>query len=137
MGSSERFGYLLTQYILVRSSSDITKMFGLGELPKEYNPKVHGPYDPAVYYGPRYKGYKSFGEVKLGELPSFLASRNKSPAGIGRAMSRAYWRWSHKYVLPKYTGLAPCIQLIVGSCVVFYVINAGKYWSHRNYKHQW
>ena len=28
-------------------------MFGLGELPKEYNPKVHGPYDPAVYYGPR------------------------------------------------------------------------------------
>ena len=27
-------------------------MFGLGELPKEYNPKVHGPYDPATYYGP-------------------------------------------------------------------------------------
>ena len=29
------------------------KMFGLGELPKGYNPKVHGPYDPAIYYGPR------------------------------------------------------------------------------------
>ena len=26
--------------------------FGIGELPKEYNLKVHGPYDPAVYYGP-------------------------------------------------------------------------------------
>ena len=30
-------------------------MLGLGELPKEYNPKVHGPYDPAVYYGPSKK----------------------------------------------------------------------------------
>ena len=26
--------------------------FGLGELPKWYNVKVHGPYDPAIYYGP-------------------------------------------------------------------------------------
>jgi hypothetical protein len=26
-------------------------MFGLGELPKAYNPKVHGPYDPAIFYG--------------------------------------------------------------------------------------
>ena len=25
--------------------------FGLGELPKEYNRKIHGPYDPATYYG--------------------------------------------------------------------------------------
>lgn len=24
---------------------------GLGEYPAEYNPKVHGPYDPARYYG--------------------------------------------------------------------------------------
>ena len=26
--------------------------FGFGEAPAGYNPKVHGPYDPAVYYGP-------------------------------------------------------------------------------------
>ncbi len=25
---------------------------GLGEAPKHYNAKVHGPYNPAVYYGP-------------------------------------------------------------------------------------
>ena len=25
--------------------------FGLGELPKEYNKAVHGPYDPAMFYG--------------------------------------------------------------------------------------
>lgn len=109
-------------------------MFGLGELPKEYNPKVHGPYDPAIYYGPR---DKALGEVKLGELPAWLARRNKSPVAMGRVISRAYWRWSHKYVLPKYSGLAPGIQLVVGWSMFFYLINYGKYASHRNYKHQW
>merc|ERR1712059_95442 len=111
-----------------------SKMFGLGELPKEYNPKVHGPYDPAVYYGAR---DKKFGEVKLGELPGWLARRNKTPTGMGRAMSRAYWRWCFKYVQPKYCGLAPGIQLIVGWCGLFYLMNYRKYWDHRNYKHQW
>ena len=24
---------------------------GFGELPKEYNKAVHGPYDPAIFYG--------------------------------------------------------------------------------------
>ena len=26
--------------------------FGFGEAPAGYNPKIHGPYDPAVFYGP-------------------------------------------------------------------------------------
>lgn len=28
-----------------------------GEYPVEYNPKVHGPYDPARYYGKRKKSF--------------------------------------------------------------------------------
>lgn len=24
---------------------------GIGDYPAEYNPKIHGPYDPARYYG--------------------------------------------------------------------------------------
>jgi len=40
---SERIGNL--------DGSQIMGFFGLGELPKEYNRKIHGPYDPAVYYG--------------------------------------------------------------------------------------
>merc|ERR1712244_59985 len=112
----------------------LSKMFGLGELPKEYKPKVHGPYDPAIYYGPR---DKAFGEVKLGELPAWLSRRGKSPIDWGRAVSRVYWRWSHKYFLPKYSGLAPAIQLIVGWSAFFYLINYPKYAHHRNYKHQW
>jgi Mitochondrial F1F0-ATP synthase, subunit f len=27
--------------------------FGIGEYPPEFNPKVHGPYDPARFYGKR------------------------------------------------------------------------------------
>merc|ERR1712020_5657 len=96
--------------------------------------KVHGPYDPAIYYGPK---AKAFGDVKISELPGWLAGRSKTPVGMGRAMSRAYWRWSHKYVLPKYTGLAPGIQFIVGWSALWYVLNITKYWEHRNYKHQW
>lgn len=26
---------------------------GFGDYPAEYNPKVHGPYNPAQYYGKR------------------------------------------------------------------------------------
>merc|ERR1711862_170159 len=78
-------------------------MFGLGELPKGYNAKVHGPYDPAVYYGPK---DTPFGEVKVGELPKWLARRDKSIGGIGKAISRSYWRYCHNYVFPKRTKIA-------------------------------
>merc|ERR1719445_2985749 len=75
--------------------------FGIGELPKEYNLKVHGPYDPAVYYGPK---DTPLGQVKVKELPGWLARRGKSPVAMGRACSRAYWRWCHKYVFPTRSG---------------------------------
>merc|ERR1712018_302594 len=62
----------------------ISKMLGLGELPKEYNPKVHGPYDPSVYYGPK---DKALGNVKLTELPGWLARRNMySPQWRGQCL---------------------------------------------------
>jgi len=38
---------------------------GIGDYPAEYNPKVHGPYDPARYYG---TPDKPFGQLKLGEV---------------------------------------------------------------------
>ena len=31
--------------------SEILDMFGLGALPKGYDKAIHGPYDPAVFYG--------------------------------------------------------------------------------------
>ena len=75
---------------------------GLGELPKEYNRKVHGPYG---------KKDAPLAEVKVGELPKWLARRNYSPTAMGRCFSRGYWRWSHKFMQPRNAGMAPYIQV--------------------------
>ena len=78
---------------------------GLGELPKAYNKAVHGPYDPAVFYGkrdvplgqvgslmcPQDNGTICF-QVKLQDIPNWFSRRNKSPTAAVQAMSRAYWR---------------------------------------------
>ena len=85
---------------------------GLGDLPKEYNRKIHGPYDPAVFYG---KKDTPLGETKLSELPKWLTRRNYSPITMGRSVSRFYWRWQHKYVQPRFAGLTPLIQLAVAT----------------------
>ena len=37
-----------------------------GEYPKEYNPKIHGPYNPSVYYG-KSKFKKKFNGTYRGE----------------------------------------------------------------------
>merc|ERR1711972_544778 len=108
--------------------------FGIGELPKEYNIKVHGPYDPATYYGPK---DTPLGQVKVKELPGWLARRGKSPIAIGRALSRAHWRWAHKYWLPVRSGVAGPIQLAMGLSVFFYFLNYPKMLHHRNWKHHW
>merc|ERR1712047_141507 len=97
----------------------VIMVFGLGELPKAYNPKVHGPYDPAVY------------EVKVGELPKWLARRDKSIGGIGKAISRGYWRYCHNYVFPKRTKIAPVVHFFLGASVFFYLINYQKMAHHR------
>lgn len=42
------------------------------------------------------------------------------------AVSRAFWRWQHKYWQPRRAGIAPYYQAIVGSMIFFYAINYGK-----------
>ncbi|XP_018323983.1 putative ATP synthase subunit f, mitochondrial [Agrilus planipennis] len=105
---------------------------GFGDYPVEYDPKVHGPYDPARYYG---KADTPLSQVKLGELSAWFARRNKSPQAIAGAISRAYWRWNHKYFLPKRNGIAPYFQVITASMIFFYVINYGKIRKHKNYRY--
>lgn len=65
-------------------------------------------------------------QVKLGEITSWLARRDKNPRAAVGAISRAWWRWNHKYVQPKRPGIAPVLQLIVGGMIFFYAINYGK-----------
>ncbi|XP_056647772.1 putative ATP synthase subunit f, mitochondrial [Diorhabda carinulata] len=103
-----------------------------GDYPAEYNPKIHGPYDPARFYG---KPDTPFGQVKVGEIGAWLARRNKSPSALAGAISRAYWRWQHKYVQPKRSGIAPFLHVVVGSMIFFYSINYTKLSHHRNYKY--
>lgn len=85
----------------------------IGDYPAEYNPKVHGPYDPARYYGKReftnllnnicyitrrdqkyfltmssFLADTPFGQVKLSELGSWFARRNKGPSAFAGLFSR-------------------------------------------------
>merc|ERR1711874_867938 len=112
----------------------LIKMFGMGELPKEYNKAIHGPYDPAVFYG---KKDTPLSQTKLYQLPAWLARRNPSPVAMARCVSRAFWRWNHKYALPKYCGLTPALQVVAGSMAFFYIINSGNIAHHKNQKYHW
>merc|ERR1712063_28627 len=99
-----------------------------GEYPAEYNPKVHGPYDPSRFYG---KADTALAEVKLSELPAWLKRRNMGASGISGAISRAFWRWQYKYMQPKKVGIAPFAQVCVGAMVFFYTINYSKRAPHQ------
>nr|ALS04132.1 mitochondrial ATP synthase subunit f [Acartia pacifica] len=109
-------------------------MFGLGQLPKEYNKAIHGPYDPAIYYG---KKDIPLSQVKMYQLPAWLARRNPSPVAMGRAVSRAYWRWSHKYIQPRNATITGPIQAIVAWSAFFYVLNYPTISQHRNESIHW
>jgi len=76
-----------------------------------------------------------FTQVKLGELGSWFARRNKSPAAAVQAISRTWWRWQHNYMLPRKAGVAGLYQLMAATCIVFYTMNYGKLKHHRNYKY--
>ncbi|XP_026478773.1 putative ATP synthase subunit f, mitochondrial [Ctenocephalides felis] len=105
---------------------------GFGDYPAEYNPNVHGPYDPARYYG---KADTPLSQVKIGELGAWFGRRNKSPQAMAACVSRAWWRWQHKYIHPRKAGIAGFYQLTVGSMILFYALNYGKISAHKNYKY--
>merc|ERR1712029_1271641 len=101
--------------------------------PRVTTPRFMGLTIP-VYYGPK---DTPFGEVKVGELPKWLARRDKSISGIGKAISRSYSRYCHNYVFPKRTKIAPVVHFFLGASVFFYLINYTKMAHHRRYKYHW
>ena len=79
-----------------------------------------------------------FSQVKVYQLPAWLLRRQfYNPIAWGRCMSRAYWRWNHKYCLPKNSGITPFVQCAVGFSALFYLINYNGITSHRNQKYHW
>ncbi|XP_003742138.1 putative ATP synthase subunit f, mitochondrial [Galendromus occidentalis] len=105
---------------------------GFGDYPLEYNRNVHGPYDPSRYYG---KPDTKFSDLKLSEIPAWIGRRNKSPQAAASMISRAYWRWQIKYLLPRRATPAPYYQFIVGSMLLFYYINHHRLAEHTRYKY--
>ena len=105
-----------------------------GYYPAEYNPKVHGPFDPSRYYG---KPDTPLSQVKLGELGSWLGRRSYSPTAMGNAITRAVWSWKHKYLFPKKSGLTALFHPIIATMVFSYCINYRRLRTHRNVKHHW
>lgn len=92
-----------------------SKFWGAGHYPKEYNPKIHGPYYPFRFYGKRkcyfhidvivdnrivlvvnftiillFVAEKSVWDLKVSEVPAFLGRRNVHPMAVASAMSRGY-----------------------------------------------
>ncbi|XP_012540795.1 putative ATP synthase subunit f, mitochondrial [Monomorium pharaonis] len=108
------------------------KLLQFGGYPAEYDPVKHGPYDPARYYG---KPDTAFTDLKISEIPGWIARRQKSPQALVGLFSRAFWRWQHKYIHPRRGGIAPFFQVVVGSMFVFYAMNYRKIRHHRHYKY--
>ncbi|XP_054168038.1 putative ATP synthase subunit f, mitochondrial [Oppia nitens] len=106
-----------------------------GNLPKDYNKSIHGPFYPFRYYG---KPDTPFAEVKLTELGSWLNRRNIHPVAIFRAFSRAIFRHGKRFIDPRYA--YPGIgfnQRIWAVCLLFYILNYKTIRHHKMYKHHW
>jgi F-type H+-transporting ATPase subunit f len=56
----------------------------LMDYPKEYNPRVHGPFNPATNYGK----VTPLGEVKIGDLGSWISKRDWSLRNTVNTISR-------------------------------------------------
>ena len=96
----------------------------MGNYPAEYNRAIHGPYDPARFYGkglfwndlwriffehrfnslfPHILADTPLSQVKVGELFAWLNRRNVHPVAIAQCCSRNYQRFVRRFVHPKYS----------------------------------
>ncbi|KAM0731919.1 putative ATP synthase subunit f, mitochondrial [Formica fusca] len=104
----------------------------IGGYPPEYDAAKHGPYNPARYYG---KPDTPFLDLKVNEIPAWIARRQKTPQAIVGACSRAFWCWQHKYIQPRRSGIAPFFHVAVGGMIAFYLMNYKKLRHHKHYKY--
>ncbi|XP_035695126.1 ATP synthase subunit f, mitochondrial-like [Branchiostoma floridae] len=68
-------------------------------------------------------------DVKLGELPKWVARRDISPTGVYFAFKRAELKFNNKYVHVKRGGIAPYAMMLTGYCIMSYI------WSYDHIKH--
>ncbi|XP_054951261.1 ATP synthase subunit f, mitochondrial-like [Pan paniscus] len=71
-------------------------------------------------------------EVKLGELPSWILTRDFSPSGIFGAFRRSCYRYYNKYINVKKGSISGVITMVLACYVIFsYCL------SYKHLKHGW
>ncbi|NXY19025.1 ATPK synthase, partial [Atrichornis clamosus] len=60
-------------------------------------------------------------DVKLGQLPSWLAMRDFTPGGIMGAMRKGYERYYNKYINVRKGGIAGISMVLAGYAVISYI----------------
>ncbi|XP_072168084.1 ATP synthase subunit f, mitochondrial-like [Diadema setosum] len=76
-------------------------------------------------------------EVRLGQLPRWLATCSFSPAGIVRALGRGRQRYYNKYVNVVRGNIAPVGQFVALFLILNYTWRYKNEKQHRIRKHHW
>uniref|UniRef100_A0A914DI24 Uncharacterized protein n=1 Tax=Acrobeloides nanus TaxID=290746 RepID=A0A914DI24_9BILA len=109
----------LTTYLLKLEKS-VAKINQLGNVNKVYyNPKIHGPYCEWRWYG---EPDKKFMEVKLTDVPAWLARRNYHPLSMLAEVKRNYHYLRHLYIDPPYKNPYWVALNVIFWVVAFYTI---------------
>ncbi|XP_005289114.1 ATP synthase subunit f, mitochondrial [Chrysemys picta bellii] len=69
-------------------------------------------------------------DVKLGQLPSWIAMRDFTPSGLTGAVRRGYVRYLNKYISVKKGGIGGISMVLFGYVVVSYI------WNYHHLKHE-
>ncbi|XP_015274440.1 PREDICTED: ATP synthase subunit f, mitochondrial [Gekko japonicus] len=69
-------------------------------------------------------------DIKLGQLPGWLASRNYSPMGFVNGYRRGYNRFYSKYIDVKKGGIGGIAMLLTGYVLISYI------WNYDHIKHE-
>nr|ACO11870.1 ATP synthase subunit f, mitochondrial [Lepeophtheirus salmonis] len=120
--------------VVVLRNYELIFHFLNGRKEEELEEETKGEPSFLQYYG---KKDTKFSDLKLKEVPGWLSRRNKSPVAFGRALSRGYWRWGHKYYFPRNAGVAPLLQAVILTSFVSYLVNYSKISHHKNRKYHW
>ncbi|KAM5153026.1 ATP synthase F(0) complex subunit f, mitochondrial [Mantella aurantiaca] len=69
-------------------------------------------------------------DVKVGQLPNWIATCNFTPNGILSSVQRGYSRYYNKYINVKKGGIGGIAMVVVGYMTLSYI------WEYDHLKHQ-
>ena len=116
-------------------NKNFMEKLGFGLYPPGYDRRVHGPYCPERYYGPK---DTPLGEVRLSDLPKWIGRRDKSIFSIGQLWTRAEYRYGEKFLQPNRSrpGLFFWHAILITS-VLSYLNSFSHIQEHKNHKYHW